>query len=211
MGHIHKYSMHCLQKKKKETQNKKQNKKKTQSAGFIYCCCCWAVIVRYVVQPSVFTDNILVSKTVFFFFFKNVCVAGMAVRLNMSPASLCSHVHKSTYNDCKPKKTHIALRNPLLPTSDRTFSSQNQWVAPKSAMVHFFNHYKQHGLFADDLQWKCCTDTKKKKRKKKPPQLGFTVLLSRNGKKNKETKQNKKKEVLEHVVPFEPHKTGCEN
>lgn len=30
----------------------------------------------------------------------------MAVRLNMSLASLCSHVHKSTYNDCKPKTHH---------------------------------------------------------------------------------------------------------
>ena len=191
MGHIHKYSMHCLQKKKKP-QNKKQNKKKTQSAGFIYCCCCWAVIVRYVVQPSVFTDNILVSKTVFFFFFKNVCVAGMAVRLNMSPASLCSHVHKSTYNDCKPKKTHIALRNPLLPTSDRTFSSQNQWVAPKSAMVHFFNHYKQHGLFADDLQWKCCTDTKKKK-EKKASSAGLHCASFEKWKKNQRNKTKQKK------------------
>lgn len=44
-----------------------------------------------------------------------------------------------------PKK-HIALRNPLLPTSDRTFSSQNQQVAPKSAMMHFFNHCKQHRI-----------------------------------------------------------------
>lgn len=85
MGHIHKYSMQSCKK---------------QSTDFIYCCC-WAVIVRYVVGPSLFTDSILVSKTVF----KNVCVAGMAVRLNMSLASLCSHVHKSTYNDCKPK-TH---------------------------------------------------------------------------------------------------------
>lgn len=85
MGLIHKYRMHCCKK---------------QSVDFIYCCC-WAVIVRYVVGPSLFTDSTLVSKTVF----KNVCVAGMAVRLNMSLASLCSHVHKSTYNDCKPK-TH---------------------------------------------------------------------------------------------------------
>ncbi len=48
------------------------------------------------------------SQTVYWYqrqFFKNVCVAGMAVRLNMSPALLCSHIHKSTYNDCKPE-TH---------------------------------------------------------------------------------------------------------
>lgn len=30
----------------------------------------------------------------------------VAVRLNMSLASLCSHIHKSTYNDCKPKTQH---------------------------------------------------------------------------------------------------------
>lgn len=75
-------------------------KPKTQSADFIYCCC-RAVIVRYVVGPSLFTDSILVSKTVF----KNVYVAGMAVRLNMSLALLCSHINKSTHNDCKPEKT----------------------------------------------------------------------------------------------------------
>lgn len=49
------------------------------------------------------------SQTVYWYqrrFVKTcVCAAGMAVRLNMSPASLCSHVHKSTYNDCK-HKTH---------------------------------------------------------------------------------------------------------
>lgn len=92
-------------------------KTKTQSVDFVYCCCCWAVIVRYVVGPSLFTDSILVSKTVF----KNVCVAGMAVRLNMSLALLCSHINKSTHNDSKPKK-HAALKNPPLRISDCTFS-----------------------------------------------------------------------------------------
>lgn len=45
----------------------------------------------------------------------------MAVRLNMSPALLRSHIHKSTRNDCKPK-THTTRRNKRLPTSGCTFS-----------------------------------------------------------------------------------------
>lgn len=117
MGHIHKYSMRCCKK---------------QSAGFIYCCCCWAVIVRYVVGPLLFTDSILVSKTVF----KNVCVAGMAVRLNMSPASLCSHIHKSTYNDCKPETHHpeksdccLPQTAPPAPHQQVALQSVHRWVS----------------------------------------------------------------------------------
>lgn len=82
MGHIHKYSMHCC--------------KKTKHWFYLllllssnYQVCCWTIIVHR-----------LVSKTVF----KNMCAAGMAMGLNMSLASLCSHINKSTYNDCKPPK-----------------------------------------------------------------------------------------------------------
>lgn len=84
MGHIHKYSMHCLQKK---TKNKK-NKNKAQFHLLLLLLssncqvCCWTIVVHR--QYTGIKDR----------FFKNVCVAGMAVRLNMSPASLCSHVHK---------------------------------------------------------------------------------------------------------------------
>ena len=82
------------------------------------------------VGPLLFTDHILVSKTVF----KNVCAAGMAVRLNMSLASLCSHIHKNTYNDCKPKKD-VALRNQPLPASDCTFSVTQAGGTPVSSSV----------------------------------------------------------------------------
>lgn len=45
----------------------------------------------------------------------------MAVRLNMSLASLCSHIHtKSLTMSVSPK--HIGQRNHLLPSSDCTYS-----------------------------------------------------------------------------------------
>lgn len=126
MGQIHKYTMHCC---------------KNQSEDFIYCCC-WAVIVRYGVGPLLFTDSILVSKTVF----KNVCVAGMAVRLNMSPASLCSHVHKSTYNDCKPK-THRPEKSTAA-HPDCTFMSTPAGGTPVSWSVSDDAHFLSQAVQA---------------------------------------------------------------
>lgn len=89
------------------------------------------------VGPSLFTDSITGIKDRFLKMC--VCFAGMAVRLNMSLASLCSHVHKSTYNDCKPKK-HIALRNPPLLASRRTFSSKPAGGAAVGSSMHADAH-----------------------------------------------------------------------
>lgn len=146
MGHMHKYIMHCCKK---------------QSADFIYCCC-WAVIVRYVVGPSSFTDSILVSKTVF----KNVCVAGMAVRLNMSLASLCSHVHKSTYNDCKPKTHHPEKSTAAHPNCTiRSTSAGGAQVSSSlrddaqdltKAVAVWLYCIAFIAKYIYDLQWTCC-------------------------------------------------------
>lgn len=115
MGHIHKYSMHCC--------------RKTKQWFYLllllssnYQVCCWTIIVHR-----------LVSKTVF----KNMCAAGMAMGLNMSLASLCSHINKSTYNvGCKPQNTSPP-RNPPLPISDSSFSFSPAGGAPDStSMCH---------------------------------------------------------------------------
>lgn len=98
VGHIHKYSMQIT-----------QNKKKPKA---LYCCC-WAVIVRYVVGPSLFTDWYQIQ------FLKNVCVAGMAVRLNMS-LGIAVLSHRQTHLQwlCAPPKKNqqnTQKKHPLRP------------------------------------------------------------------------------------------------
>ena len=155
------------------------------------------------------------SQTIYWYqrqFFKNVCVAGMAVRLNMSPASLCSHVHKSTYNDCKPEKTHrpekstaAHLRPHLqLPQTSRwrpsqpwcTSSTTTSSIVDVALTLPLQNKRSVCWWLPVKVSYWC----------KKASSAGLHCASFEKWKKKK-----KKKEALEQVVSFEPHKARREN